>query len=140
MPASSHSGLYPSNAYCTSFSLSNCPSFKQYGHRLDLQFQPNHTYRKYKETSHMFCSNSLISGNLSCLVPFHKEGTWGIWNKHTVLFFLMLCSWFFHSPTEGVCLFLFPLRESVWVLYIWLFQIFLIFGYFIRLVMYDLQT
>jgi hypothetical protein len=104
MPACSHSVLYPSsNAYCASFSSSNCPSFKQYGCRLDLHFQLNRTYRKYKETSHMFCSNSLISGNLSCLVPFDKEGTWGIWNKLPVLFFLMLCSWFFHSPTEGVC-------------------------------------
>jgi len=50
------------NAYCARFYLPDCPSFKQYGRRLDLQFEPNRTYRKYKETSCMFCSNSHISG------------------------------------------------------------------------------
>jgi hypothetical protein len=26
-----------------------------------LHFEPNHTYRKYKETAHMFCSDNPIS-------------------------------------------------------------------------------
>jgi len=96
-------------------------------------FEPNHTYRKYKETSRTFCFNSLISGNFSYLVPFDREGIWGIWNKLTVLFFLMLYCCFFRSPTEGVyvvCWFLFPIKEGVWVLYIELFQIFCYFWIF----------
>jgi hypothetical protein len=131
MPACSHSVLYPSsNAYCANVSLSNCPSFKQYGRRLDLQFQPYHTYRKYKETSYMFCSSSLISGNLSCLFPFdiRKELKEYEISSLSCFFSCYVLDSFIHQQRVFVmlfvCLFLFPLRGGVWVIYIRLFQIF----------------